>query len=157
MRLLQAHKKLIDDGLFHNLWIVGEGAEHEKLQKYIDDENLSDSIKLFGFDSNPYKYMYRSDMFVCSSFSEGMSTVCTEALLLGVPVISTRVNGADEIISDNKCGIVVDNNETALYEGMKNILTNRDRISDYKENISRMDNLKYADRLSRVKEFFDKI
>lgn len=157
MRLLQAHKKLIDDGLFHNLWIVGEGAEHEKLQKYIDDENLSDSIKLFGFDSNPYKYMYRSDMFVCSSFSEGMSTVCTEALLLGVPVISTRVNGADEIISDNKCGIVVDNNETALYEGMKNILTNRDCVSDFKENISRMNNLKYADRLSRVKEFFDKI
>lgn len=156
-RLLNVHKRLMNDGLSHNLWIVGDGAEREKLKKFIDEERLADSVKLVGYDENPYKYMNKADMFVCSSYSEGMSTVCVEALLLGVPVISTRVNGADELISDNQCGMVVDNDENALYDGMKELLIHRDGILKYKENIAHRNNLKYADRLLCVKDFFDRI
>lgn len=154
MRLLKVHKRLMDDGLYHNLWIVGDGVERGNLENYISENNLCESVVLFGFDKNPYKYMYRSDMFVCSSYSEGMSTVCTESLLLGTPAISTLVNGAKELIEDNGCGLVVDNDDESLYNGMKYVLENKDVIREFKENILKTTNIRYDDRLSLAREFF---
>lgn len=157
MRLLKVHKRLMTEGLRHNLWIVGEGPERSNLETYISENKLEDSVVLFGFDKNPYKYMYQSDVFVCSSYHEGMSTVCTESLLLGTPVISTLVNGAKELIEDNACGLVVNNDDESLYEGTKKILTNRSLIENFKENISRVKNIRYKDRLAFAKDFFGKM
>lgn len=157
LRLLEVHKRLMDENLQHNLWIVGEGAERSNLENYISTNKLEDSVVLFGFDKNPYKYMYQSDMFVCSSYDEGMSTACTEALLLGTPAISTLVNGAKELIEENGCGLVVDNNDEALYKGMKEVLTNQDLIEKFRENIWKTDNVRYADRLAMAIKFFEEM
>lgn len=154
MRLLKVHKRLMDDGLHHNLWIIGEGDERSHLENYISENHLEESVVLFGFDKNPYKYMHQSDMFVCSSYEEGMSTVCTESLLLGTPVISTLVNGAKELIEDSGCGLVVNNDDESLYEGMKDVLTNKHLTEAFRENILKATNIRYHDRLILVKEFF---
>ena len=71
-------------------------------------------------------------MYVCSSYKEGLSTACTEALILGVPVISTNVSGSEELIN-NGCGIVCENNEEALYEAIKKVLINKKLLDEYKE------------------------
>ncbi len=157
MRLLKVHKRLMNEGLYHNLWIIGEGPEHSNLKSYIVENELEESVILFGFDKNPYKYMYQSDMFVCSSYNEGMSTVCTESLLLGTPVISTLVNGAKELIEDNECGLVVSNDEGSLYDGIKAVLTNRSLIKKYKENIIKATNIRFRDRLILTKRFFGEL
>lgn len=156
-RLLKIHKRLMDEGLYHNLWIVGEGSERDNLEGYISANRLEESVVMFGFDKNPFKYMYSADMFVCSSYHEGMSTVCTESLLLGTPVISTLVNGAKELVEDNGCGMVVDNDDESLYKGMKEVLTNKGLIEKFRENIPKAANLKYRDRLTSINNFFDEL
>ena len=156
-RLLQCHKRLLDDGFKHKVWIVGDGPEREKLEAFIKQNNLEDSALLIGFDANPFKYVVKSDMFVCSSFNEGMSTVCVEALLLGKSVLSTEVNGAKELVCDNGCGIMVSNDDDALYDGMKYILTNKDQISRYEKRIAIIDNLRYEDRKRAMSSFFEKL
>lgn len=132
-RLINVHKKLIDDGIKNKLYIIGEGDDHSKLQNQIDELGLSETCTLVGFDENPYKYVSKADLFVCSSHKEGFSTAVTEALVLGVPVVSTEVSGAKELLgNNNEFGIVTDNNENALYDGVYKMLSKKDLLEHYK-------------------------
>ena len=156
-RLLECHKKLIDEGLLHNLWIVGGGAEFEKLSSYVSENCLENSVKLFGAQNNPYPYMLNCDMFVCSSYSEGFSTVCVEAGILGKSILTTEVSGAKEFVNDNEIGIMVDNNTEALYHGMRSVLLNKDSIKKFKQNLNNVKDMHYLDRLSNVENFFERL
>ena len=89
-RLLKVMHRLKIDGLDFNLWIIGQGSKKNELEAYIKDNGLTENVHLLGFQSNPYNYLKTSDAFVCSSRSEGFSTVVTEALILGKPVITTN-------------------------------------------------------------------
>ncbi|EJT6478044.1 glycosyltransferase [Clostridium perfringens] len=131
-RLLKVHKKLINNGVKCKLNIIGEGNEYKNLMDYIQKNNLEDSVELLGYKSNPYKYMKQMDLFVCSSYREGFSTAVTEALILGVPVITTACSGMDELLYDGKYGIIVDNNEEDLYKGLLNLITNQKLLEKYK-------------------------
>lgn len=155
-RLISAHARLMSEGLKHNLWIVGEGVERENLEKLIKEKGVEGSVTLVGFDPNPYKYMARADAFVCSSRSEGMSTVCVESLLVGTPIITTLVNGAEELC-ETGAGILTENDEKSLCEGMKDALTHPEKLAACRENIGKMPALRYADRLKAVVDFFENV
>lgn len=134
-RLLKIHKRLMDEELKHDLIIVGDGPDREKLTKYINDNNLNNSVYLLGSKSNPYKYIKDSDLFVCSSRWEGFSTVISEAVILEKPVLTTRVSGTGELFLYNKYGLITENNEKSLYEGLKEILRNKELYIYYKEKV----------------------
>lgn len=134
MRLARVHKKLIEEGLDHHIYILGVGEEMKKIQQYLDDNNLQDTFTFLGYDENPYKYVANSDLFVCASFAEGFSTATTEALIVGTPVLTTLCAGMKEMLGENnEYGVIVENNEDALYEGLKDILQNKEKLTYYKE------------------------
>ncbi len=122
-RLLRVHKKLIGMGVPYDLWILGEGEERAKLEAFIAENGLADSVKLLGFRDNPYPYMKAADLLVCSSRFEGFSTFITEGMILGKPVITTDCSGMREILGDSAHGMIVENNEEALLEGLEKMLT----------------------------------
>ena len=134
-RLLKIHKRLMDEGLKHDLIIVGDGPDKENLMNYINDNNLNKSVYLLGSKSNPYKYIKNSDLFVCSSRWEGFSTVISEAVILEKPVITTRVSGTEELFLNNKYGLITENNEESLYEELKNIITSKKLYNYYKNKV----------------------
>lgn len=134
MRLAKVHNKLIKEGYKHHIYILGIGEERQKIEAYLCENGLEDSFIFLGFDENPYKYVAKSDMFVCSSFSEGFSTAATEALIVGTPVLTTLCAGMEEMLGkNNEYGIIVENSEEGLYKGLKDVLQNPDKISYYKE------------------------
>jgi len=128
-RLLKVVKSLKNERDNFELWILGEGPEKEKLIEYIDKNNLNDCVKMWGFASNPYPYLVVSDVFVCSSRSEGYSTAATEAIILGLPVITTLCSGMKELLGENRYGIIVENKEEALFEPLKKILFESDYLA----------------------------
>ena len=87
--MARVHKRLIDEGLNHHIYILGIGEDEDKINKYIKENNLQDTYTLLGFRDNPYKYVVKCDLFVCSSLREGFSTAVTESLVVGTPVVST--------------------------------------------------------------------
>lgn len=132
-RLLRVMKKIKEDGLKCNLLILGDGEMRVQLSNYIKKNNLSDYVILGGFKKNPYKYLRKADCFVCSSRSEGFSLVIAEAMMLGIPVISTYCSGPNELLGDGKYGLLVDNNEEDLYRGIKSIIEDEKLRMYYKQ------------------------
>lgn len=131
-RLFEAHAKLIQEGLTHHLYVVGNGELETDLKNKAKELSVSDSIHLLGFKNNPYKYVSKADLFICSSYSEGFSTAVTEALILGKPVISTDVSGAKEMLGENnEYGLVVENSTDGIYEGLKSLLQNPSALFQY--------------------------
>lgn len=134
-RLLRVIKRLYEDGYSIELWILGDGEQRPILEEYINTHSLNKIIILWGFQKNPYPYLKHSDIFVCSSISEGYSTAVTEALILELPVITTACSGMDELLIDGKCGLITENSENGLYSGIKHVLDNPSLLTSYKQNI----------------------
>ena len=132
-RLLRIVDRLMHEGSDIELWILGEGSERIVLEQYIEEHHLQERVSLLGFQPNPYKYLATGDLFVCSSLAEGYSTAVAEALILGLPVVTTDCSGMSELLRNGECGIITDNNEEALYEGMKQVLNTPDMLKFYTE------------------------
>ncbi|MFB5282767.1 glycosyltransferase [Peribacillus sp. Hz7] len=122
-RLLEVHKSLINEGFKYELWIIGDGIEKNSLINFIETNNLNENVKLFGFQKNPYRYMSKCDLFVCSSRVEGFSTVVTEALILKLPIVTTNCSGMNELLGNGEYGVITENSTDGLYKGLKNILS----------------------------------
>ena len=132
-RLASIQKKLIDSGLNTHVYILGTGKDRETIEEYTKKNGIASTFTFLGFQENPYKYLVRADLFVCSSRREGFSTAVTEALILGVPVISTNCSGAYELLGEhNEFGIVTENNEEALFAGLKSLIEDRPLLTHYR-------------------------
>lgn len=132
-RVLRITKQLISENNLIHLYILGEGPEKETLQNYIENNGLENNVTLLGYQINPYKYISRCDLFVCASHAEGFSTAATEALILGVPVCTVEVSGMKEMLGENnEYGIVTENNDEALYEGIRCLIKSPELLKYYK-------------------------
>jgi glycosyltransferase involved in cell wall biosynthesis len=134
MRLLSVIKRLRDKRYPVHLYILGIGPLQQKMERYIQANNMQTSVTLLGYQTNPYKYVSKCDLFVCASFAEGFSTAATEALIVGTPVCTVEVSGMKEMLGEhNEWGIVTENSEEALYRGIKDLLDHPDKLAHYKE------------------------
>lgn len=129
-RVLNAINKLKNDGYKFVYHIVGDGLEKEFIETYIQENNLQDYVKMWGYKSNPYPYIKAADLMLCGSYRESFGISLVEAMLLGTPVITTETTSAKEIVGDY--GFVCDNSEEGIYEGLSNILKNQKVIKEKK-------------------------
>ena len=127
MRLLRAVELLAKDGIDFNLRILGEGSLRQTLQAFIAERQLHEYVELEGYVENPYPILKSADIFVLSSLAEGLPTVIGEAMVLGVPVVSTNCPGSREILDHGGFGILTEQDDYALYEGIKKLLNEEDR------------------------------
>lgn len=134
-RLINICNRLREQNLEFELWILGEGEERQNLEAAIDKYQLADFVKLLGYQKNPYKYMAKSDLFVCSSFYEGFSTVVSEAVILGIPIVTTECTGAKEILGDSEYGLVTGIDDDSLFEGLKKLLSDKQLYQYYKDKV----------------------
>lgn len=94
-----------------SLKIYGDGALKGSLQNQIDSMGLQDSAKLCGNVKNLHARIVGKAIFVLTSEFEGLSNALLEAMMLGLPCISTDYSGVDEIIEDGVNGIIVPKND----------------------------------------------
>ncbi|MBR5560412.1 MAG: glycosyltransferase [Clostridia bacterium] len=133
-RLARVHAKLRAEGYPVHTYILGQGSQQEEIVHYLAEKNLEQSFTFLGYHDNPYAYLACSDLFVCSSYSEGFSTAATEALIVGTPVCTVEVSGMKEMLGENnEYGVVIDNDEEALYQGIKSLLDDPALLAHYRE------------------------
>lgn len=121
---------------YFDMWIIGDGPDHELLKKQIRDSAIT-SVKLLGFQNNPYPYMKVADAYVSAAVWESYGLTIQESLILDVPVITTRCPAIEEVF-DKRCGMLVDNSFDALYGAMELILQNRELLAQYRSEIQKI-------------------
>lgn len=121
-RFLNVHKRLLDDGILHRVYIVGDGPLKDELTKKAREMGLKATFRILGSRINPYPYIKKGDYFCLLSYSEGYGIVLDEAKILGKPIILTD-SAAREAAQNYSNSYILDNNEEAIYKGLKKILT----------------------------------
>lgn len=109
------------------LWVLGQGALERELKELAGSLGIADRVRWLGFQDNPFRFFREADCFALTSLSEGLPTVIIEAMLCGLPVISTRCPyGPDELIRDGETGMLIPmHDETALAEALERLYGNK--------------------------------
>ena len=142
-RLVKCANRLRQEGYEFTLAIAGDGRQRESIEQYIDENDLSDTVKLLGFHDNPYKFIAEADGFICSSYIEGFSTAATESIILGKPVYTVDCPGMKELFANEQCGIILPNTTRDLYLLLKHAI------------VDEKSREKYTAAAKRRAEFFD--
>ncbi|HID96146.1 MAG TPA: glycosyltransferase [Candidatus Latescibacteria bacterium] len=105
--------------------IVGEGEGKEGLKGLVKKLDLEGYVIFTGFRNDIPKVLSTLDVFVLSSYLEGLCTSILEAMAAGLPVVATSTGGVPELVKDGDNGILVPpQNPKALAEGILRILNN---------------------------------
>lgn len=132
-RLLRLHERMLAEGRAHHLWLIGDGPERETLEHYTQVHDLADTVHFEGFRSNPYPYIANANLLVCPSYYEGFSTFITEGLVLGKPIVTTDCSGMHELLGNSEYGLITGNDDEALYQGLRRMLTEPGLLAHYAE------------------------
>lgn len=155
IRLLEVAKKLKANFDF-DIWIFGEGTDRTNLEEYIKENSLQDCVFLLGYNENPYYYIKQADVFVCSSIAEGFSTAVTEAIILGIPVVTTDCSGMKELLGESEYGLIVENSTQGLFDGINSVLLDDYKLLKfYKEQVmKRRKDFSFDNRVKEIEKIF---
>lgn len=109
------------------LLIFGKGSLNEKIRHYIEENSLSDSVRIMGVKSNIERYISTFDAFLCPSLYEGLGIVLVENQYMLRPVYTTAYTVAEETKISNLINYI-----PLDYSPLKwaEIILNRDTITD---------------------------
>jgi glycosyltransferase involved in cell wall biosynthesis len=132
-RLIRAAAIVRDNGYWFAVHLAGAGQEESNLRQLINKLNLNETVFLYGFLSNPYPLMKKSDVFVMSSLSEALPTVLCEAMILGLPTLVTNCSGCRGLVDEGKYGLMAEQDDTDLAVKMKKYMDQLDLLNHYSQ------------------------
>lgn len=126
--------KRVKDAYYDVEWvIIGGGDLLRSLQAQIKERELDNYVHFIGQATNPYPIIKQADLYVMTSHFEAQPLVLIEALVLGIPVLSTDFTSVREVITGtNNYGKVVENSIDGIAEGLIDILK-KDELPKMKE------------------------
>ncbi len=107
------------------LTIAGDGPDRSNLEQMSRELNLQHHVRFVGYCSQAQvrEHLKQTDVFVMSSFAEGVPVVLMEALASGVPVVATRIAGVGELVENGISGFTVPpGNPVSLAEAIERLL-----------------------------------
>jgi CDP-glycerol glycerophosphotransferase len=120
-RMVRAFAKVHEEDPNTRLVILGNGPLRERLTNLVDELGLTSAVTLAGHQPNPYVILAHSDCFVLSSDYEGQPMVLLEAMVLGLPVVTTEFGSVRGALPEGY-GRIVALKVGALAEGMRAFL-----------------------------------
>jgi glycosyltransferase involved in cell wall biosynthesis len=109
------------------LLVAGEGALRPQLEAQIAALGLQQAVRLLGHRTDVPRLIRAADVYVSSSWSEGLGTSVLEALACGTPVAATVAGGVPEMVKPGVTGHLVPNRDPeALAEAIIASLRNRE-------------------------------
>ena len=106
--MVEAFAKFYKTHSDHRLMIYGDGPMKETLQKKVEDLGVQKAVMLAGRTNELWDKIKVAEAFLLTSEYEGMSNALIEAMCMGLPVISTKVSGAIDLIEDGVNGYLID-------------------------------------------------
>ncbi|MDD1774322.1 MAG: glycosyltransferase family 4 protein, partial [Methanobacterium sp.] len=129
LNLVKAIPSIIDEREDLKFMVIGEGKLRPEIEKYIEDNQLDESLQLKGWVSHDKLGEYLNDfkVLILPSYTEGLPGVILEAMACGTPVLSTAVGSVPDIIEDQTNGFLLEDNSISNIE--KGVI----KVLDYPE------------------------
>lgn len=151
--LISAFSKVYENNKKTRLLIVGTGPKELEISKQINETfsmlNSSDCpVQILSWSDDVAGLMKASDAYVLASNYEGWARVLIEAMCTHLPIVTTDVGCANEVVKNNEHGYIVPvDNEDKLSEAMLKISQNTIEYHRFKQNLANVDfaNLPGAD------------
>lgn len=133
--LLQAFSKIAKQYPEYQLVYYGAGELSKQLMEEAEQQGIQEQVVFRGAVSDVYEQTKQASLFVMSSHYEGMPNALLEAMCIGLPVISTRVSGAVDVIHHHQNGALVDCGDVeALSKEMGLVLSDKALAEEYANN-----------------------
>ena len=105
--LIQATKFLKEKTDKIKLIVVGEGPLRLELNKQAKELKVDDIVYFLGFREDVPQILNSLDLFVLSSYLEGLGSSILDAMVSGLPVVATKTGGIPEVVIHNETGLLV--------------------------------------------------
>ena len=105
--MIDGFKRVLNVYPNYRLEIYGDGESRQGILEYISSQGLKEKVMLRGRSNDIQSVISKAKIFVLTSNYEGMSNALMEAMYVGLPVISTDLSGARELIINGKNGIII--------------------------------------------------
>ena len=138
--LIEAFEDIIIKYPDYKLYIYGEGPLRGHLSKRIRELHLENKVFLPGNVDNIHEIISDAKIFVLTSKFEGLSNALLEAMVMGIPCISTKVSGIEEIIVNTKNGLLV-NNKQDLVEAIEVLINDQEKCDSVTYNAKKLKKL----------------
>jgi len=117
------------------LEIYGKGPDKEIINKLIQELNIEEKVYIFDPCVDIHKKIKNASIFVLSSEFEGLSNALVEAMLIGIPCISSNWNGVEEVIIDGFDGLIFrKDNVMELTNLMEKVVSNAELSEKLSKN-----------------------
>lgn len=143
--LINAMPEIIKSHPGVRLLIAGEGNLRPKIEAAIRELGLEQHVRLLGHRNDVPRILRSADLYLSSSWSEGLGTSVLEALAAKVPVVATVAGGIPEMILPGQTGTLVPNrNPAALARAVCAVLSDLGRASEWAEKGRRLVEERFA-------------
>ena len=120
--LIDSFAAIADKHPTYQLVIYGEGLLRDSLQQRIRQLGMEERILLPGRTKDIIRRLAEARIFCLSSTHEGMSNAMIEAVCVGLPVVTTRVSGVEELVTDGENGLVVQEDISAYSAALDRLM-----------------------------------
>jgi glycosyltransferase involved in cell wall biosynthesis len=112
--LIEAVQQLHEAGRALQLLIVGEGPRMEQVQAQVAAAGLDGVVRFVGHDAHPERWMRAMDLFVLPSYAnEGVPQALMQAMLCGLPSVTTHVGCIADVAKDGRTALIVPPQDSA--------------------------------------------
>lgn len=149
-----AAEYLLGQGIKFRWYIIGEGSERGYLVNLIESSNLKDNFILLGFRDNPYPYIAASDVYVQTSWYEGLGRTIIEAGILCKPIVTTNFPTSYSILEHNKTGLIVQMDPTIIGKAVLDLIQNQTLNNELVQNLNLQSDNEKQKTLKLVSQLF---
>ena len=132
--LIEAFSDIQKNHPEYTLHIYGEGSQENELKILIKELGINNAVTLHGNVSDVHRQIADAEMFVLSSDYEGLSNALLEAMMMGLPYITTDCAGAKEAVEDGVDGIIIPiRDRKKMAEAMERLISDADLRNRFSE------------------------
>jgi glycosyltransferase involved in cell wall biosynthesis len=152
LRVAQVAQRVIKNVPSARFGVIGDGSFKEKMKELFELEGVNKNVDFLGFMNNPYKVLSQAKaMMMCSKY-EGTPMAALEAMVLGVPIVSTPVDGMKVLINNGVNGFISNKNDE-LVNLLTEIITGKHKYlsGEAQKSMTRFTNVnEYKEQLIKI-------
>ena len=154
--MIRAFAEVMKNHPEYELVIYGDGPSDTELNNLVKELGISSNVSFPGNVKDLHDRIKSAELFVLSSDYEGMPNALIEAMCLGLPVVSTKVSGATDLVKHGENGLLVDcGNCKQLEEAIDSLLSDPEKMNKFAKESVKLSNELKVDVI--VREWMDYI